>query len=162
MQLYQFNLPDATNAGVSYAGERLVWENEALKLAGGFTSLGEQQGAWLDPDGRPQWERMHVYQVAASEEAAAALEDKAFRLFPDQQAIFIATIGTARLAEPNHDFDVVTGRAGSPPRIKGKQMEASERLNTAQEEWYRLNSPKPEEFEEWYRLNSPKPEEFAE
>lgn len=100
MQFYQFNLPDATNAGSSYAGERLVWENEALKHAGGFTSLGEQQGAWMDGNGRPQWERMHVYQVAASEEAAFALEQTAFKLFADQQSIFIAKIGTARLAEP--------------------------------------------------------------
>jgi len=111
LKLYQFNLPDATNAGAFYAGERLVWENAALKHAGGFTSLGEQQGAWIDGNGRPQWERMHVYQVAASEEAAGALTEEAFKQFPDQASIFVATIGTARLAEPK----AVAWKPISPP-----------------------------------------------
>lgn len=107
LKVYQFTLPDATNAGESYAGARLVWENEALRIAGGFTKTGEVEGAWLNDAGRPQWERNHLYQVALdTPDKHAALLNATRKAFPDQQAFYVAAIGTA---------EMVDGRGATPP-----------------------------------------------
>ncbi len=101
MALYQFNLPEQTNDGLSsYDAAREAWENAALAEAGGFTDLGKQFGAWRDPaTGAVYRETMHAYQVATTRDVADNLATRAFELFPDQLAFFVAELGEARIVE---------------------------------------------------------------
>lgn len=104
MQLYEIALPDKRNdprsfkaAAFGYAPERLLWENEAFSLAGGFTRLGTRDGFWKDPDTNKTYgETMHWYQIAVEDhQIITDLVEKAGELFPDQLAFFVAKIGTA-------------------------------------------------------------------
>lgn len=100
MNLYQFNLPEASNDGlVDYGPARSVWEEAAIDEAGGFTSLGRQMGAWRSDDGAIYREPMHGYLVATTRERMEALTARAFDLFPDQLALFVAEVGQARIFE---------------------------------------------------------------
>lgn len=97
MKLYQFNIPTATNRGASYEKQRKLWERKALELAGGYTERGFHVGVWQGS--RLFRETIAVYEVACEKPTAQALLDEAFSLFTDQEAIFYAELGTARIAE---------------------------------------------------------------
>lgn len=100
MKLHQFNLPEQHNDGSrDYALQRIMWSERAVELAGGYTYLGTHQGAWGNNKREVQIEPMHVYQVACSDNVASLLTADALDLFYDQSSIFVATIGTARIAE---------------------------------------------------------------
>lgn len=95
LKLYRFTLPLATNAGLSTEKARKDWEQEALKLAGGFTLLPFADGAWRDDTGRTMKDRVALYEVGCAPKIGLALADCFWRLFPDQEALFIAQLGTA-------------------------------------------------------------------
>jgi len=100
MQLHTIKLPIATNDGASYGEALAGFENDALVLAGGYTSLPLQQGAWRDPkSGTVYKEWVQPYEVACDADTWADLVNCAFRLFPDQLAIFTADLGTADILE---------------------------------------------------------------
>lgn len=96
-KLYEIALPVTDNSGMGYAGALLAWEALALERAGGFTSFPEARGCWRGDDGRVYTDTMRPYRVLCSPAAMRALVFDAFRLFPDQVAIFVATIGTAEI-----------------------------------------------------------------
>ncbi len=97
INLYQFNLPTNTNAGLTYGPARTSWEAEALKLAGGYTlAPGFASGVWKG-ESRVYKETIAVYQVACEPRVGAALEDAFWRLFPDQEALFVADLGPASI-----------------------------------------------------------------
>lgn len=103
-KLYQFALPDETNAGVSYAKQRDQWEHTALALAGGFTTLGLHAGAWQDnKTGRIYREGVHVYQVACELATKTNLVQRLNSLFDDQETFFVAEIGTAEIIARTDD-----------------------------------------------------------
>lgn len=97
ISLVQFNLPTNTNAGLSYELARKSWELEALKLAGGYTlAPGFSQGVWKG-ESRTYKESVAIYTVACEPRVAAALEDAFWRLFPDQETLFVADLGPASI-----------------------------------------------------------------
>lgn len=99
MKLYQITLPMFDNAGLNTNVARVQWEKAALQAAGGFTRLPAAEGAWLGPDGKTYTDRSRAYHIACEEWAFAGLLAEAFRLFPDQLAIFTAEIGMAIIHE---------------------------------------------------------------
>lgn len=92
MHLYRFTLPTHTNAGLSYELARKGFSREALTVAGGFTEQPIAQGVW-EGDARTYRETVVSYDVATNEEGSAKLLAAAFRLFPDQEALFVADLG---------------------------------------------------------------------
>ena len=98
MQLFEIALPDVDAHAEDYGYERFAWKEEALEFAGGYTVLGKGRGAWRDPKTDIVWaETMHWYQVACDVNTMSDLVAHAFRLFPDQKAIFYAEIGWATI-----------------------------------------------------------------
>lgn len=98
MKLFEIALPVFENNGRSYEASLLAWEELALERAGGFTRRPDGVGQWGDCDrGRIYEDVMRPYHVACSAETMAALLADAFKLFPDQVAIFVAEIGTATI-----------------------------------------------------------------
>lgn len=95
MKLYQFNIPTNTNAGLSYELARKSWEKVALEAAGGFTlAPGFSTGVWTG-EARTYRETMAIYTVACEPPVRAILEGAFWRLFPDQEAMFVADLGPA-------------------------------------------------------------------
>lgn len=99
MTMWQFTIPNYSNDGASYADARKEWEHRAIAKAGGLTHVGLTVGQWIDERGKLFYEPMQTYQVGASTEVANDLLADAFELFPDQQALFRAEIGTATIFE---------------------------------------------------------------
>lgn len=92
MKLFLIALPPSPPMMV-----RHQWENFAAEIAGGYTRLGEVRGAWRDPNGAMIYEPMMQYQVATTHDQWRRLVALAFELFPNEQAIFWAEIGTATI-----------------------------------------------------------------
>lgn len=100
-KLYQFTLPCLDNRQRSYEKARKAWEAKAMDLAGGLTILPLAEGAWKSPEtGKIYRETVARYDVACDRAVALALVQEACELFPDQEAIFYAELGVARLVYP--------------------------------------------------------------
>jgi len=96
MKLYQFTLPLENNRLVSYDGNIQQWTQEAAQLAGGVTAQGQSYGTWKSNRYGLITELVANFLVAVpSDEVYNKLLQRAFELFPDQQAIFTAHIGEA-------------------------------------------------------------------
>lgn len=98
MKLYQFNLPTNTNGGLSYELARKAWEKVALEAAGGYTLAGFSTGVWKG-EARIYKETMAIYTVACAPGVLATLEAAFWRLFPDQEALFVADLGPAYITQ---------------------------------------------------------------
>lgn len=94
--LWEIALPLAMNDGAPYDQAIAKWEAQALQIAGGYTQRPDGIGTWCH-EMRVYTDLMRPYRVACSEEAFGALVDAAFRLFPDQLALFTARIGDATI-----------------------------------------------------------------
>lgn len=102
MNIYQIAVPAFSNDGlVNYARARGAFQDEALRLAGGFTILGVRVGYWRDlSSGAVYSEPMHWYEVACPDAFTfGLLVEKAFELFPDQLSFYTADVGTATIVE---------------------------------------------------------------
>lgn len=99
INLIQFNIPTNTNAGLSYELARKSWEKEALALAGGYTlAPGFSQGVYTGVVPPTIYrETMAIYTVACEPRVAELLEGVFWRLFPDQEALFVADLGPASI-----------------------------------------------------------------
>ncbi len=96
MNLYEFALPTKANNGDDYSDALKAWEDIALNRCNGFTRMPDVDGFWRDgDDGKVYADRMRGYRIACKPAQMRAMRDDAFRLFPDQVALFVATIGTA-------------------------------------------------------------------
>lgn len=101
MVLYEIQLPNRSNGGlVDYASARRQWGDVVLDVAGGFSYRGRVTGCWKGSD-KVYEETMHVYHVAVPVEGeerwVELLIERAFELFPDQEAIYVAKIGTVSI-----------------------------------------------------------------
>lgn len=94
--LYQITLPLYDNDGMSTHVAISKWEHDAARLAGGF-SRWDVTGHWIGPDARLHVEENRAYQVGCYPEIWAALIATALFLFPDQQELFIASVGTVQV-----------------------------------------------------------------
>lgn len=107
MRLFRFYLPRLDNTGKSYAGAIEDFRDHLLAAAGGFTDLGTANGKWLDEKGHLHADHLAVIEVgfAKAKTEAEAVEylnrsiEVAMRLFSDQQAIYAADAGLARIIE---------------------------------------------------------------
>ena len=100
--LYEIALPTKANDGSDYASALIAWEAKALQRAGGFTRRPDGEGAWADQAEasgpiKVYRDTMRPFRVACEQAIMDDLLRDAFKLFPDQLAIFVATIGTAEI-----------------------------------------------------------------
>ena len=79
--LYEMLIPTQFNDGQSTAQEQVAFQNDCLKLAGGYTELGQATGAWKSPDG-------HVYHDATIPFRVACDAATAHHLAVDAKALF--------------------------------------------------------------------------
>ena len=101
MNLYQINLPhhrqylglDMQKAQNAHKAFRA----EVRRIVGDLTRLPTVQGEWLDLGGRVYEDQCIPYQIACTSEEWREIVTHAFRLFPDQLAIFHAQIGVATI-----------------------------------------------------------------
>jgi len=94
--LWEIALPARTNEGADYSAAHRTFNTITLQIVGGATQRPTGIGVWKDA-GKVYMDEMVPYRVACSEEQFAALVDHAFRLFPDQVAIFTSRIGEAEI-----------------------------------------------------------------
>ena len=92
-------LPSYDNKGNNTAAAREAWEAEVFATVGGYTQGGARKGCWRDDKGVVYNESVIPYYVACSPNAWAVLVAAAFKLFPDQLAIYHAITGDATIAE---------------------------------------------------------------
>ena len=98
MQLYQFILPVRSNDGrQSYEKARIAWVSRAVDIAGGITECGTMQGAYRMASGDIAREEVATYLVASSSNGREELIRLAFKLFPDQEALYVSEIGTTTI-----------------------------------------------------------------
>lgn len=97
LTLYEFKLPAQDNDGRSTKGARLAWEHAAMVAADGYTQGAVQKGAWRASDGRICYDDIVPYEVACEPETLPALIAAAHLYFPDQEAIYYATLGTVTI-----------------------------------------------------------------
>ena len=99
MKLYEIAIPLFDNAGLNTNTARRAFEKSVLASVGGYTRLPAAEGAWLDASGKLYTDRTQSYRLACDDWQFPAVLAEAFRLFPDQLAIFTAEIGTATIHE---------------------------------------------------------------
>ena len=98
MKHFEILLPVVSNDKKPYIAALATWERAALKIAGGFTELPLASGVWRDEaTGETYRDAVQPYRVACSREQWAQLVMEAFRLFPDQLAIFYCELGEATI-----------------------------------------------------------------
>lgn len=95
MQLWEITLPARDNGGTPLHMAHKNFRRFLLETFGGYTEGETARGAWRDPDtGKVYSESVIPYRIACEAEPSL---DEAFRLFPDQLAIFKAKIGDAEI-----------------------------------------------------------------
>ena len=99
MNLYEIALPIRDNSGRETTKARLNWEAEALLIAGGYSQFAPTTGFWKDDTGKVHRDVCLRYQIACDSVMWRTLVKHAFRLFPDQLAIYHARIGEATIEE---------------------------------------------------------------
>ena len=100
MRLYEFVLPLLDNNKGNLRPEHALFRTSMLEVAGGYTQAFNAQGAWRDPkSGRDFYDEVVPYRVATDENGYRLLLNKAFTIFHDQAAIFVAEIGAATVHE---------------------------------------------------------------
>lgn len=99
MKLFEIAVPTKANDGASYDVALSMWEDVVLKTAGGFTRMPDVDGYWRDPsNGKLYKDRMRGYRVAlGGYHERDTLVREAFKIFPDQVAIFVSEIGSATI-----------------------------------------------------------------
>lgn len=98
MRLFEIMLPQRDNADRFYKTALRGFEDLALQKIGGFTKLPPVSGQWRNPEtGKIFNDEMVIYRLACSLPDFLQLRRAAFVLFPDQEAIMTAEIGTAEI-----------------------------------------------------------------
>lgn len=98
MKAFLIALPVFDNAGRSYDKAHAAFQKCALETAGGYTRRPHGEGAWRDPaDGRVYVDSMVPYVVACTRPRFNLLKREAFRLFPDQVALYWQELGEVHI-----------------------------------------------------------------
>jgi hypothetical protein len=96
MNLYQIVLPLKDNSGHDVTPAHRAFQNAVLSVVPGLTKMPQAYGLW-DDRGERYIDRVVPYQIACSSNQWRIIVGHAFRLFPDQLAIFHAQLGTAEI-----------------------------------------------------------------
>lgn len=96
MKLYEIQLPARDNSNESTYSALRRFENALLDIAGGYTDCGKAGGLWADGP-KIYRDTVILYHVACEPEQFNRILTAAFKLFPDQLAIFTAVIGEATI-----------------------------------------------------------------
>lgn len=99
MKLYEFFLPVYDNSGATTGLARAQFRKDALQECGGFSLGSRRRGAWIDNTGKVFYDVIAPITIACEPTQRDLLLERAFELFPDQKAIFVAEIGTATIYE---------------------------------------------------------------
>ena len=100
MNLYEILLPVEDNSGFDLREPHRRFAVFLLETAGGYTVDTERTGAWRDPKGNVILDRVRPYRVAGPNSLQwRMIVERAFELFPDQEAIFHAKIGEATIED---------------------------------------------------------------
>lgn len=97
LKLYEIALPVRDNGGKETAGAMLAFETIALEKVEGYTKRPAGQGAWQGSDGRIYYDDMVPYRIACEAAIWPTILDAAFRLFPDQLALYHAELGVVTI-----------------------------------------------------------------
>lgn len=96
--LHQITLPLNDNAGAALTEAHAKLSRAIVGEAGGCTTF-DASGQWLTDTGHVQAEPVRCYQVACDVEVWRSIVRLSKVLFPDQLAIFHATIGAATIED---------------------------------------------------------------
>jgi hypothetical protein len=95
MRLFEIILPRATNNGLPYDSAHQAYARWLLDCFGGLTRV-ETVGLWRG-EGQTYTDTGFAYRVATEFDQRDEMVRIARGLFPDQEAFFIAEIGTAEI-----------------------------------------------------------------
>lgn len=99
MKLYEFFLPVNDNSGAATGLARAQFQEDVLQECGGFSMGAHKRGAWADNTGKVFYDEIAPITIACEPIQRDWLLRRAFELFPDQKAIFVAEIGEATIYE---------------------------------------------------------------
>lgn len=98
LKIFEIALPAKMPDGRPCEGKHFAFQSLALQEAGGYTIRPDGEGAWYNPsDGVTYYDTMRPYQIATEEGVMARLIEAAFRIWPDEKAIFVSEVGTAHI-----------------------------------------------------------------
>lgn len=97
MRLYEIILPRLNNEGAPMDSAHQAFARKLCVLYGGFTRA-PVQGTWLDDTGKAYQDESFAYRIATDRALGHAIL-AAQRLWPDQLAIFWASLGEAHIYE---------------------------------------------------------------
>lgn len=145
LKTYLFLAPAHRNDGGSYEGARVAFEMHCVRTLGGITQAPIVQGQWYsEKSGRVMRDTTIPYYISCESSAIAGIMEHAFKLFPDQEALFVTELGGAyilsRLDYENvgrctipelQPLEAVVQGAGiqSDPRVARMITEAAEMLD---------------------------------
>jgi hypothetical protein len=116
MKLYEIALPLYHNSNTAdYHNAHNLFSDRVIGAVGGLTKLPVAEGSWVD-EGTLYREPMQCYRIATDDpEIWDGIVALAFRLFPDQIAIYWSSIGDATITYRNvtdKTPDLSTARMG--------------------------------------------------
>lgn len=97
MNYFELILPQFDNNGVELTARHGLMHSYILTNAGGFTLVGGKHlGYWVDIKTQTTYrDTVAILKIATTPEIFAGIVREAFRLFPDQAALFYANTGHA-------------------------------------------------------------------
>lgn len=98
MLLYEIDIPERSNSDLYYGPEHQQFEDYLLQSIGGFKRYLRAIGKWQGPD-RVYVDSILTYRFGCERGQEQQVVQAAQRLFPDQLAFALATIGTLEIIE---------------------------------------------------------------
>lgn len=95
LPIWEIALPVNANNGHPYTSAHEKFRIGALEIAGGYTMRPYGNGMWRDAAGTVYADVMAPYRIACELPEFARIVEYAFRLFPDQLAIYTEHAGRA-------------------------------------------------------------------
>lgn len=98
LKYYEIVLPLFRNDHyTAFTKEHAAFQKHVIAECGGITEGQRAYGSWTDEKGNVVKDDVIPYRFACGTEQANSILAKAFELFSDQKAIFIANIGSANI-----------------------------------------------------------------
>jgi hypothetical protein len=112
MEIYTIHIP------VVFAARNKVWREDVLRIADGYSHLGQISGAWRDPaTGRDYIEPMDRYEIAATPKCMANVLRATAAAFPDEVCFYVVLRGKPYFIHPARlETDVAAMNGNVAPR----------------------------------------------
>lgn len=100
LRTFLFLAPVHRNDGGSYEGARIAFEMHCVKTLGGITEGPQVKGQWYsEKSGRVMRDINIPYYISCEPAQIAGIMCEAFKLFPDQEALFVTDTGPAYILD---------------------------------------------------------------